>query len=103
MPIIEFDKENKPSVAELRQLLQDAEENYDPVEELLLLERQLAQLEQAHNMTSAEFYGRYKSGEMGDDAKFVAWVGRYRLFIRLKETISSSLKLVLAGSSSFAA
>ncbi len=33
MPIIEFNQENKPSVAELRQLLQDAENNYDPVEE----------------------------------------------------------------------
>lgn len=103
MPIIEFNQENKPSVAELRQLLQDAEDNYDPVEELLRLERQLAQLERTHNLTSAEFYRRYQAGEMGDDVIFVAWAGRYRLYLRLKETISNSLKLVLAGSSPLAA
>ncbi len=98
MPIIEFDQENRPSVAELRQLLQDAEETYDPIEELLRLERQLAQLEQTHNLASAEFYRRYRAGKMGDDVQFVAWAGRYRLYVRLKETISNSLKLVLTGS-----
>lgn len=97
MPTIEFNQNNQPSVAELRQLLQDAEENYDPIEELLHLERQLAQLEQAHDLTSVEFYRRYQAGEMGDDVAFVAWAGRYRLYLRLKRTISNSLKLVLAG------
>lgn len=43
MPVIEFTQENRPYAKKLRQLLQEAEENYDPVEELLLLERQLAQ------------------------------------------------------------
>lgn len=96
MPIIEFTQNNQPSVAELRQLLQDAEENYDPIEELLHLERQLAQLEQTHNLTSVEFYRRYQAGEMGDDVAFIAWAGRYRLYLQLKQTISNSLKLVLA-------
>ena len=103
MPIIEFNQENKLSVAELRQQLQEAEENYDPVEELLLLERQLAQLEQTHNLTSAEFCRRYQAGEMGDELDFVAWDGRYRLYLRLKESISNSLKLVLVGSLPLAA
>ena len=100
MTIIEFDQENKPSVAELRQLLQDVEENYDPIEELLHLERQLALLEQTHDLASADFYRRHQAGEMGDDLAFIVWPGRYRLYLRLKETISNSLKLVLAGSSS---
>ena len=98
MPTIEFNQENKPSVAELRQLLQDSGENYDPVEELLQLERQLARLEQTYDLTSAEFYRLYQAGEMGDDVNYVAWNGRYRLYLRLKETISNSLKIVLAGS-----
>jgi hypothetical protein len=97
MPTIEFNQDNQPSVAELRQLLQDAEENYDPIEELLLLERQLAQLEQTHDLTSVEFYRRYQAGDMGDDIAFIAWAGRYHLYLRLKRTISNSLKLVLAG------
>lgn len=99
MPIIEFTQENKPSIEELRQLLQEAEENYDPVEELLLLERQLAQLEQQYNLKSAEFYRRYQAGKMGDDTAYIAWAGRYRLYLRLKEIISNSLKLVLDSSS----
>jgi len=103
MPTIEFNQNNQPSVAELRQLLQNAEENYDPIEELLHLERQLAQLEQTHGLTSAEFYRRYQDGEMGDDVAYVAWAGRYRLYLRLKRTISNSLKLVLAGPTSLAA
>jgi hypothetical protein len=98
MSTIEFNQENKPSVAELRQLLQDAEENYDPIEELLHLERQLAQLEQTHGLTSADFYRRYQAGKMGDDLTFITWAGRYRLYLRLKESISNSLKLVLADS-----
>jgi hypothetical protein len=96
MPTIEFTQNNQPSVTELRQLLQDAEENYDPIEELLHLERQLAQLEQTHNLTSAEFYRRYQVGELGDDVAFIAWAGRYRLYLQLKQTISNSLKLVLS-------
>jgi hypothetical protein len=98
MPTIEFNQDNKPSLEELRQLLQESGENYDPVEELLQLERQLVQLEQTYNLTSAEFYQRYQAGEFGDEVKFVAWVGRYRLYLRLKKTISNSLKMVLAGS-----
>jgi len=96
MPTLEFNQETMPSVAELRQLLQKAEEKYDPVEELLSLERQLARLEQENDMASAEFYRLYQAGQMGDDVTFVAWAGRYKLYLRLKETISKSLKLVLA-------
>ena len=88
MPAIEFNQDNKPSVAELRQLLQDAAGNYDPLEELLQLERQLAQLEQTHGLGSVEFYRRYQAGEMGDDVAIVAWAGRYRLYLRLRRTIS---------------
>ncbi len=98
MPTIEFNQQNKPSIEELRLLVQEAEGNYDPVEELLQLERQLAQLEQEYQLESAEFYHCYQAGEMGDDMAYVAWAGRYRLYIRLKESISNSLKLVLSGS-----
>lgn len=97
MPSIEFNQENKPSIAELRELLLDAGQNYDPIEELLHLERELAQLEQTYNLASAEFYRRYLAGEMGDAIAFVTWAGRYRLYLRLKKTISNSLKLVIAG------
>ena len=46
-------------------------------------------------MTSAEFYAKYKRGEMGDDRDFVQWAGRYRLYCELKDEIEMSLTLVL--------
>jgi hypothetical protein len=84
-----------PDPEEFKQLLQTASEQYDPVEELLNLERQLLELEQKHNLASSEFYRRYQAGEMGDDITFVTWAGRYKLFLSLKKAISESLKLVL--------
>ncbi|GAB4154467.1 MAG: hypothetical protein Fur0021_21040 [Candidatus Promineifilaceae bacterium] len=80
-------------------MLQDATNNYDSIEELLQLERQLVQLEQTHGLTSVEFYRRYQAGEMGDDVSIVAWAGRYRLYLRLRRMISDSLKVVLSAPS----
>jgi hypothetical protein len=83
------------SVEELRKMMADAWQNYDPLEELLRLERQLAGFEQQFNIPSQEFFARYEQGQVGDDVEMVRWAGRYRLYLRLKETISKSLELVL--------
>ncbi len=95
MPTYQFTQDNMPAPAELRELLQAANEQYNPIEELLSLERQLMTLEQKYQMTSAEFYGRYHQGTMDDAVEFVAWAGRYRLYLKLKEAVSNSLNMVL--------
>ena len=77
-------------------LLRKAEEDYDPVEELLSLERELIRNEQKYNMSSETFLGRYQAGEIGDAIEFVSWAGHYRLYRNLKYAISSSLTLVVA-------
>ena len=41
--------------------------------ELQRLEARLLAYEQKYNMTSAEFYQRFRSGELGDDMDFVEW------------------------------
>ena len=41
--------------------------------ELQRLEARLLAYEQQYDMTSAEFYRRFRSGELGDDMDFVEW------------------------------
>lgn len=96
MSAFEFTNENLPSSEEFRQLFSRADENEDPLEELLRLERGLAMLEAEHGLTSAEFLTRYQMGEMGDDLAYISWAGRYRLYLNLKRAISDSLRWVVA-------
>ena len=39
------------------------------------IERDLHELEQRHNMTSAEFYRQYNKGVLGDDETHMLWAG----------------------------
>lgn len=96
MPVIEFTKETMPETREeFSLLLEEARSNANPLDDLLALGRQLLSFEQRYDMTSAEFYDRYKRGELGDDMDFVRWAGRYRLYLELKEEIEKSLAMVL--------
>lgn len=96
MPIYDFHQKTLPSADELNGLFQQADKNYDPLEDLLRLERELAQMEVEYGISSADFYERYQSGEIGDDIGYIAWAGRYRLYMKLKQAISESLRVVVA-------
>jgi hypothetical protein len=86
-----------PTPEEFRRMLREASENYDPLEELLALERELFAFEQKYGLSSEEFYSRFMQGAMGDDMEVIEWAGTYELFLHLKAAISESLKLVVAG------
>jgi hypothetical protein len=88
MPVLEIVNTSKLVLDELRQWWQNQDESYDPLEELLRLERELSQLEQQYGLSSAEFQRRYQAGEMGDDIAFVRWTGRHRLYTNLTRVIS---------------
>ena len=103
MATLDFSGNQLPALAEFLQQLREADDQYDPVEKLLTLERQLALLEQSHSITSAEFFLRYQAGVMGDSVEFVGWAGRYRLYRELKAAISASLKLIVSESHPIAA
>lgn len=90
-----YNLEQPMPIEQLREMMSEAWEKYDPLEELLQLERQLANFEQQYKMPSQKFFEQYQAGKMGDDVDYVRWAGRYRLYLRLKETISKSLELVL--------
>ncbi len=95
MTVLEFSELNLPSAEEFRRLWQQADEDYDPLEDLLRLERELALLEAEHELDSAEFFSRYQAGEVGDEIAYVTWAGRYRLYMNLRHAISESLRLVV--------
>ena len=96
MPAFEFTQENLPSAEGFRRIVQQADESYDPLEELLRLERELVLIEAEFELPSAEFFDRYEAGEMGDELVYVSWAGRYRLYSNLKRAISDSLRTVVA-------
>lgn len=96
MPVVEFTQETMPETREeFSRLLEEAQRDANPLDDLLALSRQLLSFEQQYEMTSAEFYTRYKRGEMGDDLDFVRWAGRYRLYCELKDEIDKSLTMIL--------
>jgi hypothetical protein len=65
------------------------------VDALTALVRSLVEYERRHGMTSADFYARYQSGELGDAAEFIEWAGDYQHYLELKEELEH--KLVAAG------
>jgi len=66
-----------------------------PIEALTALIRSLVAYEQRHQMSSADFYARYRRGEMGDTADVVGWAGDYQHYMQLKKELAQ--KLVAAG------
>lgn len=59
------------------------------------MEREFVELERTYAMSSSEFYRRFSNGELGDTMDFIRWAGRYELYLRLKEMISTSLEAVV--------
>lgn len=96
MPMITIDSQSQLSVDGFLDSLKEAEQNYDPVDELLELKEELEQLEQKYRIPSTEFYRRYLAGEMGDSIEVIGWAGTHRMFTQLKIAISDYLKLVVA-------
>jgi len=65
-----------------------------PVEALDALIRSLVAYERRYQMSSADFYGRYRKGEMEDKAEFVEWAGDYHHYLELKEELEQKLVAV---------
>lgn len=50
----------------------------------------IAQFEQEHGMSSAEFQGRYEAGQMADDADLMEW----SVFLKMRQRVQSRLGLL---------
>ena len=95
MPKFRYVDGRLPNPEEFARQLQEAREKYDPLEELLSLERELMLQEQRHGLSSAAFYARFLAGEGGDSPEVITWVGHYEAHLHLKAAISESLSLVV--------
>jgi hypothetical protein len=62
-----------------------------PVEALAALIRSLVAYEQRYQMASADFYARYRKGEMGDSADMIEWAGDYQHYLELKGELEQKL------------
>ncbi len=100
---IEYSGGPLPSPETFAQQLREVSAQYDPVDKLLSLERDMALLEQTHGFSSSEFFRRYQAGTMGDSIEYVRWAGRYKLYQNLKSLISTSLQMVVTENYSVAA
>lgn len=94
MPHLSYDANSMPTPEEFRKALREMEEQYDPVGDLLYMQRELTTLEQKYGVSSEECYRLFYEGKMGDDADIIWWVGLYRGFTQLKSAISEALEMI---------
>ena len=66
--------------------IDNAQKDYD------LLSSDLAEFEEKYEMESAEFYARFKKGELGDDIDFIGWASLYQM----RERVRQRLELLVA-------
>jgi hypothetical protein len=52
------------------------------------LERDLADMEQQYNLSSSEFFRRWKAGEMPDTADFMDWNALYQMAQDVRQRLS---------------
>ena len=91
MSVIRIENFQEMSCKELQQVLQEAWENGSPLDDLLEIIWQLAELEQKYDMKSADFIEKFKRGEMGDEMDFIWWASIYDLYLGLRERIERVL------------
>lgn len=96
MPHLSYDENSMPTPEQFRRDLREIREKYDPLDDLLYLQRKLLLLEQKYGLSSEECYRRFHEGTMGDDPDIFGWVFYYEGFRDLKAAISEVLETVAA-------
>jgi len=91
MSVVRIENSKGMSSEEFQQALQEAWENGSPLDDLLEITWQLAELEQKYNMKSAKFIEKFRRGEMGDEMDFIWWASIYDLYLDLRERIERAL------------
>ena len=91
MSVIRIENFQEMPCKEFQQILQEAWENGSPLDDLLEIIWQLAELEQKYDMKSADFIEKFRRGEMGDEMDFIWWASIYDLYLGLRERIERAL------------
>jgi hypothetical protein len=88
MPAVRFTGENWPeSAPEFRRILSEAWQSHAPVDDFVQLVRDLTLLEQKYGLDSAEFYERYRRGEMGDKMETKRWASKFEIYEEMKKDL----------------
>ena len=53
------------------------------------LARQLVSFEQHYQLSSAEFHGRFRAGELGDDSDMFEWSAFYQMWHSVQERLEA--------------
>jgi len=55
---------------------------------IINIEMDLKKFESKYNLTTGEFYRKFKEGELGDEEDFLIWAGIYEMQIDSKKKLS---------------
>lgn len=64
-------------------------EHAQALRELRTIEDDLAKFEQEYSMSSPDFYQRFQSGDLGDDADFFEWSALYGMAETLQQRLQT--------------
>ncbi len=92
MARLTFTKDNLPTPEEFEQMLKEAMEKSNPVDELLEVAEELREYEQKYEMTSNEFYEQFRQGTLDDELQHcIDWAAAFESFNELKRVVESAL------------
>lgn len=66
-----------------------------PIEAFDALVRSLSAYETQYNMTSSDFFSKYKEGKLSDSKDFIEWSGDYQHYMDLKRELEQKLKIMV--------
>lgn len=66
-----------------------------PIQAFDALIRSLSAHETKYNMSSADFFSKYKEGKLGDSKDFIEWSGDYQHYMDLKRELEQKLKAMV--------
>ena len=62
-----------------------------PLDALVAVAKRLSRYEAEAGMDSADFFGRYTKGELGDAVRSIEWANDYRHFLALRADLGERL------------
>jgi len=91
MPKLTF-KNGLPPPDEFRQALTKVIAEVNPVDDLLMLSRELYEYEKKYGMHSEDFYAKYQAGVLDDELQHcMEWASDYESFTEIRRGIESAL------------
>jgi len=91
MPKLTF-KNGLPPPDEFGQALAKAMAKANPVDDLVMLTRELYEYEKKYGMPSEDFYAKYRAGVLDYELQHCTeWASAYKLFMRIRRRVESLL------------